>query len=107
MYKWKPLRSCRICGGKGCWTSCFDQDFRCDCFKKTKAWKNRKKLKPKYNYIPFLVAKVHLGPNKLFKRWWIKNMFWAKWGREVEDVCRESFIVGYDTGGGVKCGKTK
>ncbi len=41
--KYKALRSCVSCNGKGYFTNPFDFTYRCDCYKKTKAYKNRKR----------------------------------------------------------------
>jgi len=39
--QWAPLRGCVECHGTGFWTNCFDQQYRCDCYKQTRAFKNR------------------------------------------------------------------
>lgn len=45
--KYKPLRTCTLCEGTGYWTSCMDITFKCDCYKETKAYKERRRsMKP-------------------------------------------------------------
>jgi len=41
--KYKAIKNCIVCNGKGYFTSAMDFVYRCDCFKRTKLYKNRKK----------------------------------------------------------------
>jgi len=45
MPKWKPVKGCKICGGVGSYTNCFDQEFKCHCYRKTPAWRKHNKRK--------------------------------------------------------------
>ena len=40
-YKWKAKKDCTVCAGKGYFYTAMDFYQRCDCYKQTKAYKNR------------------------------------------------------------------
>jgi len=42
-HKWKAKRDCKCCDGRGFFYNPFDQLYRCDCYKQTKAYKDRNK----------------------------------------------------------------
>lgn len=40
--KWAAIKSCPTCDGTGYFTNPFDVTYRCECYKKTKKYKNRR-----------------------------------------------------------------
>jgi len=109
MHKWKALRGCVECHGTGYWVNCFGVQYRCECYKRTKAWKNRKILKPKYNYInqlvysydPTATGRYSLRASKLFEEWWSRNFSKGTYSAtlKVKSICRDAWIKGWESKG--------